>query len=249
VILKAAFAGVPKMLIGKNYPMNVRALRLVVEELLRDFLPDIECSDDLDNFLDKVSTESLTSKHWVDNLIKRVFLMMLFVRAEREGDWALHLHAVSEMIPYFFAAGHHHYARYDLYYLRDMERLPNEVQVRFEKGEHVLRHQDGLWNGIWSDMFIETTFMRYGKGPGGLIGVTLNPRSIKKWANSLHTCTGLLKDLDDMRERDLTKSKIKHKEEMPSRIKADEIDREKLRTFIKNCINPLDPSKHPKISL
>ena len=26
-----------------------------------------------------------------------------------------------------------------------------------------MRHQDGIWNGIWSDMMIETTYMRYGK--------------------------------------------------------------------------------------
>ena len=99
VILKAAFAGVPKMLTGKNFPMNVGALRFVVEELLRDVLTTLECIDDLDSFLDDVSSKSKTSKLWVENLIKPVFLM-LFVRAEREGEWALHLYAVSQMLPY-----------------------------------------------------------------------------------------------------------------------------------------------------
>ena len=61
-----------------------------------------------------------------------------------------------------------------------MEKLPEEVLERFLKGEHVMRHQKGFWNAIWSDMFIETTFMRYGKGPGGLIGVTLDQTSVKK---------------------------------------------------------------------
>ena len=32
------------------------------------------------------------------------------------------------------------------------------------KGEHVMRHRGGVWYGIWSDMMVETTFMRYGKG-------------------------------------------------------------------------------------
>ena len=32
-LLMSAFAGVSKMLAGKNFPMNVRALRMVVEEL------------------------------------------------------------------------------------------------------------------------------------------------------------------------------------------------------------------------
>ena len=51
-----------------------------------------------------------------------------------------------------------------------MERLPPEVLESFLKGEFVMRHQAGYWNDIWSDMFIETTFMKYGKNPGGLIG-------------------------------------------------------------------------------
>ena len=67
----------------------------------------------------------------------------------------------------FFAAGHVNYAGYGLYYLRYMERLPKEVQDRYLKGEHVMRHKPGIWNAIWSDMFIENTFMRYGHGPGG----------------------------------------------------------------------------------
>ncbi|XP_038064765.1 D(1A) dopamine receptor-like [Patiria miniata] len=90
----------------------------------------------------------LDNKLWVENLVKPVLLMMIFVRAEREGDWPLHLWAVNEMIPYFFAAGHHNYARYGLYYLRSMERLQGEVLEMFMKRENVMRHKKGLWNGI-----------------------------------------------------------------------------------------------------
>ena len=35
-ILKKTYAGVEKMLTGKKYPMNLRALQMVVEELLRN---------------------------------------------------------------------------------------------------------------------------------------------------------------------------------------------------------------------
>ena len=38
-ILKKSFAGVEKMLTGKKYPMNLRALRMVVEELLQNKAP------------------------------------------------------------------------------------------------------------------------------------------------------------------------------------------------------------------
>ena len=95
-----------------------------------------------------------------------------------------------------------------------MERLPSEVLERFLKGEHVMKHQPGFWNSIWSDMFIEATFMRYGKSPGGLVGITLNRESVKKWGNGLHICTQILNDLDDMLERNTSKEKTFHKEEM-----------------------------------
>ena len=63
---------------------------------------------------------------------------MLFVRPEREGDRPLHLWAVGAMLIYFFAAGHWNYARYGLYYLRSMERLPDEVLEKFLRGKHVM---------------------------------------------------------------------------------------------------------------
>ena len=66
--------------------------------------------------------------------------MMLYIRAEREGDWLLHLHAVSVMMPYFFAAGHHNYARYGTYYLQDMRKLPHSILDKFLHGEHTTRH-------------------------------------------------------------------------------------------------------------
>jgi len=68
--------------------------------------------------------------------------------AESESDWPLHLWAVNEMLPYCVTAGHFNYARYGLYYLRSMERLPDYILQKFMKGQHVMRHKAGIWNGI-----------------------------------------------------------------------------------------------------
>ena len=159
-ILDGTFAGVSKMILGKKFPQNVRALRLLTEELLRKIITnnEIRCADDL-LALEKLSERGKTSKLWVDGLIKPVFIMMRFLCAEREGDWPLHVSTFKEMLPYYFAAGHIHYARYGQYYLNSVKSLPKEVLSHFMKGEHVMRHNPGFWNGIWSDMYIETTFM------------------------------------------------------------------------------------------
>ena len=85
---------------------------------------------------------------WLDSLTKLVFIMMLYVRAEREANWYLHLYSVAQMIPYFFAAGHINYARYCLFYMRSMKNLPPDVLDEFLQGHHVTRHKPGFWNGI-----------------------------------------------------------------------------------------------------
>ena len=100
-LLRSAFGSVDKMLSGKNFPQNLRALGMVVEELLHGSIDDMIKFDDLTAFLQMLREQSPTSKLWVDNLIRSVFYMMLFVCAESEGDWPLHLYAVSKMIPYF----------------------------------------------------------------------------------------------------------------------------------------------------
>ena len=66
------------------------------------------------------------------------------------------------------------------------------------KGEHVIRHIPGLWNGFWSDLHIETTFMRYGHCPGGIIDITLKPEHLKTWALGLDICSRLEQDLHNL---------------------------------------------------
>jgi len=111
-IMEVAFRGVAKMLAGKKFPQNVRALRMVVQELLRDILTseDLHSHSQLMHVLEEKSQRSRTSKLWV-NLIKPVLILMLFIRAEREADWPLQLLAIKMMMPYFFASGHFNYAR------------------------------------------------------------------------------------------------------------------------------------------
>ena len=190
-IMSSAFAGVHKMLQGKKFPMCMRALRMLVEVILMPIIDDLEVqnSSTLMANLEERAQKSKTCKLWLDCLVKPVLLMMEYVRAEREGDWLLHVYCVKAMMPYFFAAGHQNYARLGLVYLRTIENLPSNILPYFQKGKHVMRHMNGLWNGIWSDMFIESTFMRYGHGRAGMVGITLKPETLKTWALSRHFCS------------------------------------------------------------
>ena len=152
-IMSSVFGDVSKMLTGKRFPQNVRALRMVAEEALRGIIQEKpqHCSGDLVQILETEASKSQTTKLWVDVLIKPVLLTMMFIRAEREGDWPLHLAIYKQILPYFFAAGHVNYARYGMCYLREMERLPQEVLSHFMKGEHVMQHSAGLCAETFGD--------------------------------------------------------------------------------------------------
>ena len=169
---------------------------------------------------------------------------MMFVRAEREGDWPLHLCALQKTLPYFFAAGQFNYRRYGLYYLRSMHRLHPDLLKRFMAGEHVMRHQDGLWNAIWSDLFIETTYMRYGHGQGGIIGNALNDSTTAIWALSHGVLTQMTNDLQDIKEGETQTVITVHKEERVPRMEDYMADRLKIRETLSTCIDVFDIDIH-----
>ena len=92
-LMTSAFVGVEKMLICKKFPMNVRAFRLVIIEVLREFIGEIKDYNEFYLFLKRISEENVLSEHWVKNLVQPILLMLLCKRAEMEGEFSLHLNA------------------------------------------------------------------------------------------------------------------------------------------------------------
>ena len=246
-ILSTTFGSVDKMLQGKKYPQNVRALRLLTEELLRPVLEKHDTQlanmDDLEKVLDELSAESRTTKLWVNNVIKPTFLMMRFCRASHEGDWPLHISTAEAMLPYMFAANKHNYSRYGLYFVRSMTWLDPEILDKFCEGQQSLHHNAGLYNGQWSDMFIETNWMRKGHGPGGVIGMTENPQTMATWVYSMNATMTLTGDLKKMTGDEET-LQTTHKEESPSRIRRDGDDCRSLQAALASRVDPMDPATH-----
>lgn len=99
-VLKSALGSVDRILIGKLYPQNTRGLRLLVEELLRSHMANINSYEDLMHFLDDISNRSKTCKTWVENLVRPVLLLLKLQRAERVSDWPFQqLLICYEMLP------------------------------------------------------------------------------------------------------------------------------------------------------
>ena len=147
------------------------------------------------------------------------------------------------MVSYMFAANKYNYSRYGLYYVRSMTWLGTEILDKFCQGQQSLHHTAGIYNGQWSDMFIETNWMRKGHGPGGIIGMTESPQTMATWANSIDSTMTLTGDLKKMSGDD-ENVQTTHKEEAESRIARDGHDRHSLREALESRIDPMDPVTH-----
>lgn len=66
-----------------------------------------------------------TAVLWIQYM-HTVDILRTFIRAERTGNWKLHLQAVHDMLPYFAAAGHNPYAKSAYLYLQLMYDLQKE---------------------------------------------------------------------------------------------------------------------------
>lgn len=160
-----------------------------------------------------------------------------------DGDWALHLPAAEAMLPYFRSAGCHNYARYAAFYVHHTKGLDPEIVKKLQLGAFV-RHIPGLYNSPWTDMFIETTYMRLGHGPAGAVGVATVYGQRVKWALSFALSGELSHSVRVMSNTEQDTHHIRHKEEAECRIKADQTDRQSLDNTLDVCINTSDVS-HP----
>lgn len=147
----------------------------------------------MDDLMKESAGQSRTGKLWVEYL-KQVSLIRCFIRAERTGDWDLHLHTVSEMIPMFHAAGHLAYAKSARLYLDQMKGLSDIMSADqycdfTEQGYFTIRRTDKFWSGNFSDQTIEQELMRLLKTSGGMArGRGITDSTLNKWVHAMPRC-------------------------------------------------------------
>ena len=61
-------------------------------------------------------------------------VLLLIIRAERDGTWDLHLYSIGQIVPHFHRYDHATYARWGVIYLAQVNQLPVEVLHQFLQG-------------------------------------------------------------------------------------------------------------------
>ena len=102
----------------------------------------------------------------------------------------------------------------------------------------------GATNSTWSDIFIESTLMRYGHSNGDLTGITLNNMAVAILAHSLRSRSLLVRNLASVQNEMSKETRTHHLEESNARIQADNSGRRKLWERQYQCFDKFDPSGH-----
>ena len=149
--------------------------KLMTKEVTVESLYDEEIIDKIaETFKDikeMIINETITNIHSLASVHEKLDILRQFIKAERMGNWRLHLKATYEMLPYFAASGHNLYANSAYIYYQMMTKLEDtnpKIHDLFMKGHHVSRRSDRFWAGLSSDLVIEQVLMRSVKTTGGL---------------------------------------------------------------------------------
>ena len=182
-----------------------------------------------------LSQNGRTAKLW-SQYLEMVEILKTFIKAERTGNWNLHLATVARMLPFFAAARHNLYAKSSYVYLTDMQKLPKEhpdVFVKFTEGHHVMRRTDRHWAGLSSDHVIEQVLMRSVKSCGGLTrGRGMAEAQRAQWILSMPACAEMNSAMNDITETGYVTSE-QHKEAGTSRMERDDKDIRSIVAFLR----------------
>ncbi len=144
--------------------------------------------DDFISFKESKSHMSETFTYW-DKIVNFVDLLKDLVRADREGNWQLHLHTVQQLLPLFAVCDRVNYLRWCSVYLEDMRKLPETapgVHASFCAGKFVVKRTEGHFNAIGADMCLEQTINKSAKSAAGIIGKTKRKDFVAQWQLIYH---------------------------------------------------------------
>ena len=115
--------------------------------------------------------------------MQMVQILLLFVRAQRNGVWSLHIYAFQHMLPLLMRYNHTNYAHWGTIYLNEMHQLPEEVRKEFESGNFVITRAGSNFNQVDPDQSQEW-LNGIGKKGGGIVGITKTSTALSRWALS-----------------------------------------------------------------
>ena len=130
--------------------------------------------------------------------------------------------------------------------MQQMEHLPQRAKEDLLAGAHFCRHSD--WEtAVPADQFRKQTYIKRGKGSGGMKGISTSPEQVAVWVNSFSLCTHLDIAMEHMYNEageglkphgEVDGEEKKHNEEGDGRRRLDEAERKKIAVELEKYSHP-----------
>ena len=155
-------------------------------------------TNQLVEMFDQLKSSGHTQKLWVQ-LHEYVQVIRDFIRAERLSDAKLSMQSTAAMLPTMMAAGHTEYGKALRFALQKFIDHDGQIKAFYlTQNDHTVKYSTDEWTGVWSDMSIEQTLMRYCKSQGGLSGGRLRSESAQKvWLLTLSVFSAIHQTLEE----------------------------------------------------
>ena len=140
------------------------------------------------DFIEKKCKESELFRYW-NNVLILISLMHDLIRANRTGNWRLHMKTIKKLQPIFHIMDRVNYSRWCALYLEDMETLEEtaeEVYLQFMNGRFTLKRSQVPFTSVATDQALEQTINRSSKSTAGVIGITKKKQSVAAWDLTFH---------------------------------------------------------------
>ena len=91
--------------------------------------------------------------------------------------------------------------------------LPDDAKMDLLVGAHLCLHRPGIWNSLSADQFGTQTYIKKGKMPMGLKGLTMSEDEVAIWVESYPVCAIVTLAIESMYSADDEMKEEKRKEE------------------------------------
>ena len=197
-------------------------------------------------FIEDNNAENATFRNW-SSFIEMFEVLLLYIRATRDGDWVLHLACLRYLLIWFFAYDRPNYSRSGTVHWFEMSVLEDthpEIDREFKKGNFVAqRHVHHGFSQTACDQVIEQTVNRDSKIKGGITMYTQKPGAVHRFMLSSPERAAITRECHIMAGH--SSSTDSHSELKKARMQRDEKDVQSIVDTIEGMVNPFDNQLEP----
>lgn len=169
----------------RAHQVTASSLHLLLQKAYTEYSNDLEEGNDLMSLEDWCTERAVSCPqfHFWSIILQLEIEVLIYVRSIREANFLLYIDALTKIVPWFFALGHTHYARWIPVHLRDMITLKDshpDVHEQFLTGNFAVKKTTHSFSAIAIDQAHEQNNASV-KGDGGAVGLTENTAALRRW--------------------------------------------------------------------